>query len=248
MTATRDFIDANRDASRRFNRLFPGRKDPMPEFAPLVRRLVSRGGHAIDIGGGRHPLFSPAEKHELQLTVTGVDLSAAELAAAPPGSYDRAIACDAERMSEVPASSSDIAYSRAVAEHLPDPRAMFGETYRVLRRSGMSVHYVPNKWALFALVNAVLPPEISRRALYATRPWATEWAGFRAYYRETSPRALRRLFAEIGFREVTVQPYYHADYLDFLLPAHAAYVMWQNTARWLACERACESFVIIGRK
>jgi ubiquinone/menaquinone biosynthesis C-methylase UbiE len=248
MSVDMGFLQANRRASRRFNQLFPARRDPMPLFAPLVRSLVRAGGSAIDIGGGRHPLFSPVEKVESQLTVTGVDLSEAELRAAPPGAYDRALVCDATSMCDVPSDSADAVYSRAVAEHVANPLAMFRETYRVLRPAGVSVHYVPNKWALFALLNAALPPRLSRRILYATRPGAEEWAGFRAYYRETTPRALERMFAGIGFREIHTHPYFHADYLDFFLPAHAMYVMWQNTARWLSLGNACESFAIVGRK
>jgi SAM-dependent methyltransferase len=220
----------------------------MPLFAPLIRGLVPAGGSTVDIGGGRHPLFSPAEKAELGLTVTGVDVSEAEVKLAPPGAYDRVVIGDAATMAGVPSSSADIAYSRAVAEHLENPRAMFQEIHRILKPGGHSAHYIPNKWALFAMVNAALPAHLSRRILYATRPGAEEWAGFTSYYRDTTPRAMERMFKQIGFREVRVLPYYHADYLDFLFPAHLGYVMWQSVGRWLSIAGTCESFAIVGRK
>src|SRR5258706_107565 len=125
------FVGANRIASLRFNTWFPGRAHGLDSFDGLARGYLKPGMSIVDIGGGKHPFVPLERKRELRLAVTGVDISAAELAAAPAGSYDRTVVSDCASMDEVSDESIDLVYSRTVAEHVRNPGRMFEHTYRV---------------------------------------------------------------------------------------------------------------------
>src|SRR5438477_2092357 len=117
------FLSLNRAISHRVNALFPKRIDGCASFGPLLRSSLSHGMRVIDVGGGRHPVLRPEEKKALGLEVLGLDISAEELASAPAGAYDRAIATDVTRLDGV-TEWADVVYSRAVVEHVADPGAM----------------------------------------------------------------------------------------------------------------------------
>lgn len=201
----------------------------------------------FDVGGGAHPLISPARKDALRLHVTGVDLSPSELESAPAGAYDRTIVADIADL-EGRDGEADMLYSRSVVEHVTRPERMFENTLRILRPGGLTVHFIPSQLALFALANAALPHRLSRWLLTSIYPETEARGIFPSYYRGTYPAAMRRMLRRVGYAEVEFRCYYAADYLSFFLPAHVGYATWQNLNRWLGNENLCESFVVFARK
>jgi 2-polyprenyl-6-hydroxyphenyl methylase/3-demethylubiquinone-9 3-methyltransferase len=247
MSSIGQLIHANRTASDRFSARYPDRIDGSQQIARIVLEHVEPGMSLFDVGGGKVPLLRPELKRRLEVTVTGVDIDADELARAPEGAYDRTIASDIATL-EGHDEEADLLYSRSVAEHVERPEAMFATAFRLLRPGGLSIHFMPNKWALFALVNRALPHTVRERMLYGTQPEQRARGCFKPYYRRTYPSAIERMLGEIGYSQVDVVPYYHADYLSFVVPLHVAYVGWQNMNRRLRARNLCESFIVLARR
>lgn len=247
-SALRRFVDANWRVSGRINEWAAamGRADGSQQFPLHLQRVLRPGLRVIDLGSGRHPSISAAEKRRLGLHVIGVDVSREELDAAPPASWDEMVCDSAETF--VRPGEADLVISRALVEHVPNPVSMFRSVHASLKPGGETLHFIPNRNALFAVLNRMLPHEAKRKLLYTLYPMSRNHLGFRAYYRRCSPAAIRTLLGGIGFRDVTVTPYFSSNYFVALFPAHAAMVSWQVAMQQLGAEELCESFVVHARK
>lgn len=94
----RTFVNVNKRISSIFDRYFlpasyrvDGNQDFVDRFA--VPHL-KKGCRVYDVGGGKSPFLSVADKHRLSIHVTGVDIDQNELAHAPIEAYDAIIAAD----------------------------------------------------------------------------------------------------------------------------------------------------------
>ncbi len=241
------FIRANRAASDAFSRRFDGRIDGSKSVGDLIHSQLQPGMSLFDIGGGRLPAIDADMRAQLNLRVTGVDIDANELAAAPPDTYDVTIASDIATLAGHD-SEADLVYSRSVAEHVVDTTAMVRTIGRITKPGGLSVHFMPNRYAPFALVNVLLPVDLRRRLLFAIMPEAEERGVFPPYYNNTSPHAMEKQFRAAGFDQIRVVAYYSSDYLAFFFPAHVVMVLWQNLMRVTRCRQFCETFTVIARK
>ena len=115
------------------------RQDGNQEFkAIVVPSLLRPGLRVYDLGGGSNPYLDPATKAQQNLFVVGLDISEAELLAAPPGAYDRTIAADL--CSFRGQGDADLVICQATLEHVPDTagaiRAVAETFVLVLRRTG----------------------------------------------------------------------------------------------------------------
>src|SRR5262245_30981448 len=84
-------------ASKAFDRLLPApmRVDGSRFFREVfLASFLEPDQRIVDLGSGRFPCIDEPTKKRLSLHVTGIDASAAELAAAPAGSYDETIVAD----------------------------------------------------------------------------------------------------------------------------------------------------------
>jgi 2-polyprenyl-3-methyl-5-hydroxy-6-metoxy-1,4-benzoquinol methylase len=100
----------------------------------LCRSYLYPGATAIEIGGGKHPLISAAEKCELSLRVIGLDISDRELSAAPAGVYDQTICADITQYSG--RDCADIAICAALLEHVRDTGAALSAIATLLKPGG----------------------------------------------------------------------------------------------------------------
>ena len=175
MPATlRRFIDLNRRVSRwersLVSRLVPGcAADGTVDFRDRVLpSLIRPGMRVLDVGGGKEPAISPAMKQRYGLAITGLDVSATELEQAPAGSFDQTIVGDVATVS-IP-GSYDLIFSRAVLEHVANPRAAIANLARVLAPGGTMAHFMPCGNAPFAVLNRWLGNKAARRLLFSIFP------------------------------------------------------------------------------
>lgn len=245
----RRFIKLNRSWSRKLDNLLdPHRRrgDGNLEFATTVRSMLRPGMVIIDVGGGKKPAIPPDLKASLNLSVIGVDISREEIDAAPPGCYDQTICGDLTRVVALP--EADLAISHSVTEHVADPQAMYLNIFRALRPGGSVVSYIPNKFAMFALVNAAIPNKLTKWLLSFFHWETKEETGFPALYRRCYPSGLEAVLQGAGFSDVRTQPCYRSEYCNFLLPLHACELLWQVFTSRLKLRNLCEVFTIIAKK
>jgi SAM-dependent methyltransferase len=243
------FIRLNRSWSRKLDALLDPRSrrgDGSVDFMAAVRSVLRPGMLVMDVGGGKKPAISPDLKASLRLRVIGVDISQAELSAAPPGCYDQVICGDVTTVPALP--EVDLAISRSVTEHVSDPSAMYLNIFRTLRPGGIVISYVPNKFAPFALVNAAIPNQLSKVLLGFFHSETKEETGFPALYRHCYPSRLKALLLGVGFRVVRIHPSYRTEYCNFLVPLHACELAWQLFTSRLNLRNLCEVFTVVAQK
>ena len=197
-------------------------------------------------GGGKRPLIDPETKSRLRLTITGLDISADELAQAPQGAYDRTIVGDAATAS-LP-DRYDLILSQTVLEHVRDTRAVIANLSAVLAPEGIMAHSLPCAFAGYTLVNRLLGSRLGPTLLWTIYPESRSTSGFKAYYRDCTPRRMRRLCQQAGLEGIEIAPYFCSEYFRFFTPLYAAEMARQLLLMRLGAENLCETFTIIARK
>src|SRR3954465_13720249 len=105
----------------------------LEEYEPTLRSIVAKYPHPnpLELGGGRWPAFRLSQFPDSVSSYTVNDLSEEELSLLPEG-YDKAcfdVTGDASAFRD----RYDVVFSRFLAEHLKDGRAMHRNVYRVLK-------------------------------------------------------------------------------------------------------------------
>jgi len=172
----------------------------------LRARLEGLCGRSVcELGGGARPAIDLEfiEAHSLDLLV--IDLSAEELGKAPPGYQGIVgdIGSPSFRAGDYE-GRCDLVFSRALAEHIPDPRQFHVNVKRLLCPGGIAMHFFPTLWWPPFIANRVLPEAVAEKILLWIQPWrqpSGKAAKFPAYYRwcfGPTPHQFERL-SSVGF-------------------------------------------------
>lgn len=212
----------------------------------VIPAHVAPGMVVCDVGGGKHPFFSFEQKVRLRLKVHAIDITEQELAAAPPGAYDR-VSCG-DICSYVGESNADLVVCQAVLEHVNDSNAAIRGLASLLKPGAAALVWVPCGNALFARLNRILPESWKRKILFTIFPQTQQAHGFPAYYDRCTPRDFIRMAEINGLQVEAIQSYYMNRYFSFFLPAHLLWRMWQLLARCVVGDQACEAFSVVLRK
>lgn len=222
------------------------RVDGCKDFARVLMECLRPGMSVLDVGGGKGPAIPLDIKTSYRLMVVGLDISQAELDAAPPGCYDRILCCDICRACSLP--ETDLVVSRAVTQHVKEPAVMYENVFRALKPGGITLNFMPNKFAFFALFNATIPNGISKPLLNYFYPESKEGQGFPAFYRNCYPSGMAALMRQIGFIDIEFRFYYRSEYLSFFLPFHFFELGWQLLTSRLRLPSLCETFIVSARR
>ena len=201
-----------------------------PWRAPFERRVDAclRPGMAIlDVGAGRHPTIPP-DRRPAGVRYVGLDISAAELAAATPGSYDEQWVADATRRVVGLSDRFDLVVSWQVLEHVKPLYAAIENFRAYLRPGGVFIAQFSGTFSYFGLTNRVVPDGVTAWLVnrFTDRPAESV---FPAAYDRCWDSALRRILRPWSSVEV-VPRYTGAAYLQFLPPAQRAYLVYENWA------------------
>lgn len=235
--------------SRTFDKLLPahysvdGWTDFCYQIAPGHFR---RGIKMYDVGGGKSPYLSREKKTELEVKVVGVDIDAAELAAAPPGAYDKTICEDiCDICGE---EDGDIVISVSVLEHVRDVGRALKGIASLLKPGGKALIFLPSRSALYAKLNRLLPQRVKRSLLGMVMPGSLSAMGFQAYYDRCTPEGLTRLAEQCGFAVESVKRYYYSPYLMYFFPLHIAARLRMLLLRLISDDMGVETFSIVLQK
>jgi 2-polyprenyl-3-methyl-5-hydroxy-6-metoxy-1,4-benzoquinol methylase len=243
-------IEAQTSLSRSFDRCLPtdyvvdGNREYLEEFAP---RYLYPGAVVWDVGGGKNPFVSRATKERLGLRVTGLDLSRAELDAAPTGIYDSTVCTDITSY-QGGQGDADIVFCQAVLEHVADTAAALSAIERILKPGGRAVLFVPSRNAAYARLNLILPEAVKRAILFTVYPRMRRSHGFPAYYHRCTPTDFREMSRGLGLTVEELRTYHCSSYFNCFFPVHFIWRLWLMAFRWFAGEQAAETFSITLRK
>jgi len=201
-----------------------------PWRAPFERRLADliRPGMAIlDIGSGRSPTV-PLDRRPEGTHYVGLDLSAAELNAAPRGSYDEHWLADVTR--HVPALDGrfDLVLSWQVLEHVKPLGPAFDNVRTYLRPGGVLLCQFSGTFSYFGLANRVIPDRLTAWLVDRFTERSCD-SVFPAHYDRCWDGALRHILRPWSAAEI-VPRYTGATYLRFLPPAQRLYLAYENWA------------------
>jgi len=148
---------------------FPAETHPYRVLDRAIHAHLVPDATVLDIGCGR-TAPNLAGLRSIARTLYGIDL-------VPFVVTDERLTLfnnDVCAMDDIPSESVDVAYSRAVMEHVEDPRRAFLEIRRVLKPGGVYIFLTPSLYDYGSLVAAVVPNGLHPRIVRATEGRAEE--------------------------------------------------------------------------
>lgn len=188
----------------------------MTGYVGELKKIVASYPDAdiLELGGGRWPSFRLEEMPSNLRSYTVNDISEHELSHLPDG-YDKAcfdVSGDASAFQ----GRYDVVFSRFLAEHVKDGRAMHRNVFQVLKPGGTAFHLIPTLFAFPFIVNKLLPERLTAKVLELLSPRRAISPKFPAYYsacRGDTP-GMRKMFHDIGYSKVEITNFYGHFYYE----------------------------------
>lgn len=204
-----------------YRRLLPKSPDGYLAYIQLLDELCPNGARVVDLGcGGEDYLSFLLPRAE----VVGVDRRASR------GRYHVYLQVDLEDGLPLEKESVDLAACKFVLEHLRHPEKLLCTIRDALRPGGCLVLMTPNvlyyPYALNMLLSRFLPQRL-RMGLVSRLTGRSREDIFPVWYSCNTPRRLRKLLEECGFRVLHLETY--PDYLASAVcrPAGAVAVLYE---------------------
>lgn len=196
-------------------------------FQHVVGARLLRGITILDIGSGRNPSV-PASLRPANSTYIGLDVSADELEAAEPGSYDRHVVTDVAAFDRSLEGQVDLAISWQVLEHVLALQPAFDNVYRYLRPGGAFVSLFSGSYSAYAILNRLLPDRVGEEIVgRVMRRKGTNRPVFPAHYDSCYASALIRVCAK--WDEIQLVPLYRgATYFHFSSMLQRLYLAYED--------------------
>lgn len=242
-------IDSQRYICRKFDLLLPA---PLTTFAnhvfdrDVLPQYLKTEQKILDIGGGKHPNITAEQKKNLNLNVTGLDISQDELNRAPNGIYDDTIATDITQYEGQ--AEYDIIICRALLEHVPDTEKSIKNIDKLTKQGGHILIFVPCKNALFSRLNMILPDGLKRKLLQFAFPAKHQRLGFKAYYDHCTPKEFEKMAEKNGLHIKEKYISYNSEYFTILAPFHILWRLYQLVIYAFKGENFCEAYVYVFAK
>lgn len=250
MSLLRRFIRANQAFCARLEARLPTAKGHTYRQYPVAvaERIAADGlRRIVDVGGGKTCAFTEFTPEGWDGRLVALDISPEELR--HNHSVHLRLVSDVTRGLPMADGSVDMITSRSVLEHLASLEDFVAGAARAVRPGGYFIHWVPNKFAPFAVVNAMLPNRLAKRLLHYLDPHTVGICGFPAVYDRCYPSAMRRLFEQHGFEVLEIRPsYFQSRYYAFFAPFFLLSTFYEGTMQFLGVRNLCAHFLIVARR
>ncbi len=138
--------------------------------AELIESIIVQHGfkQVIEVGGGANPSLRPdfIAQHGIEYTL--LDISQTELDKAPSGYVKlRADICEKDFSAR---GRYDFAFSRMLAEHVPNGERFHENVRSLLKDGGMAFHFFPTLFAPPFVLNYLLPERLAESLLHMLQP------------------------------------------------------------------------------
>jgi SAM-dependent methyltransferase len=193
-------------------------------YRPAVLAFANacrRGGRArvLEIGGGRQPLFTPAEAAAAGIDLTVNDIDDRELSFGP-SEFAHARFDIAGSIDPALHGGFDVIISRMVMEHVRNAPKAWANMRQLLAPGGVAMAFHPTLFSPPFIVNWLIPEALSARALRLLFPnrHDGDYPKFPALYElcVTSPASTDAIFKACGFSQHLVAPIWGHGYFRSL--------------------------------
>lgn len=250
MTLITRFVRFNKSVSRTIRPYLPQAKTNLhEEYARVVAAYMSfnPGMTVADIGAGKNSHFAKHLDRSAKSRIIAIDVSDDELAENDTAAEKRV--ADVTRHLPLAHGEADIIVSHSVLEHLEDVESFIQKAAGVLLPGGHFISVFPSKYALYALLNRMLPRELSSRLLRLLVPGSEGVLGFPTYYDNCFPSAMTRVLRRNGFEVVDVRvSYAQTDYFAFLLPLYLLIAAFEMLLMALGWRNLAATVMIVARR
>jgi hypothetical protein len=178
--------------------------DAYREYPNKLSTLIHsrRPKRVVEIGGGANPSIPLRTVADLGISEYAIlDISEVELSKAPDG-YKKVVA---DICADQPiAGGYDFAFSRFLAEHVPNAVMFHRNIYRMLNPGGTAFHFFPTMFSSIYVLNIIIPERVGRAILTrldSKRRQEGQAGKFRAYYRWCRGPVVRQVerFRRLGY-------------------------------------------------
>jgi SAM-dependent methyltransferase len=166
-------------------------------YEPFLARIapsLQEGVLVLDVGSGRNPAL-PQSLRPTSCHYVGLDLSAYELASAPPESYDETYVADVTRRLPKLEVRFDLIVSWQALEHVRSMADALDNLYAYTKPGGRLVVLVSGRFSAFAIINQFVPAkfgEAAMKRLLGREPDSVFSAHYdRCYYSALEPLLMR---------------------------------------------------------
>ena len=210
-------------------------------------QAVPDGGTFVDLGGGRRCVYAAAVPRHRGVRLVAVDVSVDELALNEDA--DVKLVADVAHGLPFEDGGVDLLVSRVVLEHVDGVPEAVRQMARVIPPGGRTIHFMPGRWATFAVAARLLPFDVLLKVLHFAVPGSVGVVEFDVHYDHTEPVALERVFREAGFRDVRISwTAAQADYFKAFLPAYLVVAAYQTLVRRLGLRRLAAYVIVDARR
>lgn len=200
---------------------------PATHFAAALESRLRAGMTILDAGSGRAPAVSPAARAP-GADYVGLDISAAELAAAPAGSYVRAVVADLTEPVPGLEESFDLVISWQVLEHVASTERALTTVRSYLRPGGTFVAMLSGRFSLNAVIGGLVPERAAGPMLRLATGRDPDTV-FPTHYDRCTHAALTALLAPWSWARV--QPLFQGGaYLTAFPPLLRGYLAYESWA------------------
>lgn len=206
------------------------------------------GAKVADVAAGKRWPFDSGMKHLTGIHLTGLDISREEMA--PNTDLDDDFECDVCQHIPYTDRPYDIITCRSGVEHFYNNENFLINCYHALKPGGRVILCFPNKYAIFAITNRLLPQRLSSYLLRRLTPGGAEGVtGFRAFYDRTSYRAFSGLARDTGFIVEDVYPgYFSMHYFAAIPPVYLLLYMYDVIQFSMGIKTTASNFCFILQK
>jgi SAM-dependent methyltransferase len=201
----------------------------------------------VDVGAGKSSPFANYRDLAQKARIIAVDVSEEQL------KHNTDV--DEKRTSNIAQTlpfgpeEVDIIASSSVLEHLENLDGFMASSKQTLRGGGYFIHLFPSKFAPFALINQVLPRDLSRKVLYLLRPGSIGIGGFPAFYKDCYYSRINKRLKEHDFDIVDVHlSYYQSHYFSFFTPLFLVSALYEILVQRLGAKDLCAYVLVIAQK
>lgn len=201
-------------------------------FRAATDPLLRPGVAILDVGGGRHPCFTPADLPD-ERTYVGLDIDADELAAAPDGVYDETVVLDITQRNPALEARFDLVVSWWVFEHVAPLDAALGHLHSYLRPGGRLVAWLSGGRSPVSLGKRVVPEKLADRMISSLMA-REEHDVFPAHYDRCTASGLTGMLAAGPWSRFEVHPHFRgASYVERVRVLLAPYILVEELLRGL---------------